>query len=76
MTEAAESLWAMLYVNDVGIVARATENLQEYDIDHRACYRFEFGLMVSESKTEIMYSLPKWIEECSLRVEAGGEVYE
>ena len=51
--EAAQTLWGMLYADDVSIVLRSPEGLEEMmTVIVAACVAF--GLTVSEAKTEIM----------------------
>ena len=61
----AKAQWGMLYANDAGIVSRSSESL-EIMISVIVRVAGQFGLIVSEPKTETMCMLPKGMEGVSV----------
>ena len=72
----ATPLWGMFYAEDAGVVSQSPEQLRKMmGVIVVVCAAF--GLIVSETKTEIMYLRAKGMPEsaATFSVEAAGEVY-
>ena len=71
----AQTLWAMLYADDAGIVSRSPNGLERMmTVIVTACDAF--GLTVSEAKTEIMCLQTKDGGNVPFTVTAAGQVYK
>ena len=70
-----QTLWAMLYADDAGIVSRSPNGLERVmTVIVTACAAF--GLRVSEAKTEIMCLQTKERGSVPFTVTSAGQVYK
>ena len=74
--EEAQTMWGMLYADDVGIVSRSPEEGLEKMMTVIMAACAAFGLTVSEAKTEIMCLQTKGGGHVPFTVAAAGQVYK
>ena len=74
--EEAQTMWGMLYADDVGIVSRSPEEGLEKMMTVIMAACAAFGLTVSEAKTEIMCLQTKGGGHVPFTVTAAGQVYK
>ncbi len=67
-------LWGLLYADDAGVVSRTQASLSKM-MSAIVCTCREFGLTVSESKTETMHMRVRDGEAVAMRIEAAGQKY-
>jgi hypothetical protein len=68
-------LWSMLYADDAGIASRTQESLSKMmEVIVTTCA--EFGLTVSEKKTESMYIATRSGETVKMTIKAAGQEYK